>query len=119
MTIQVQKACEVIEGSNYTAVKYPDGRSEYIAKYAVTNLNVNSPAGLAFYGILTLGSFPDGLFVEKPEVNATFVADDSNGAIIYGLRYVSNTNVGNVPLVRLEQGVLNGYLSLSAKGRWK
>ena len=119
MSFQFQKSCEIIEAENYTAIKYADGRSEFIYECAVTDLNINTPVGSAYYGMAQCGSFPNGLFISKPKVNVTFVADDTNGAAVYGVRNVSNTSAGNVPLVRVEQGVVNGYLSYFAYGFWK
>lgn len=119
MSFQLQKSCEVIGGDNYTSIKYADGRSEFIYECEVTDLNINTPVGSAFYGMVQCGHFPNGLFISKPKVNVTFVADDTNGAAVYGVRNVSNTSAGNVSLIRVEKGVVNGYLSYFAYGFWK
>lgn len=117
--IQLEKKCEVIKENNYTAVKYPDGRSEYYKLIAVTDLEVNIPTGDGYYGRIGAGIFPSGLFNGIPVVNATYLMSTGNNASIFGLTSVSDSQAGTIYLFRTTVATLNGYVAYHAIGRWK
>lgn len=119
--IQLQKAYEVVDDPYYTAIKYPDGRSECYRNVPVVDLNLYSSqsAGNICMGTIRSYNFPVGLFIEAPVVNATYVASDGYMAFIYGINKVSADGMGDIYLGRLNTATLNGYVSFRAVGRWK
>ena len=119
--IQLQKAYEVVDDPYYTAIKYPDGRSECYRNVPVEDLNLlnSSASGSIYMGTIRSYNFPVGLFIEEPVVNATYVASDGYMAFIYGINKVTADGMGDIYLGRGNTATLNGYVSLHAIGHWK
>ena len=119
MSVRFAKPYQIVDDKNWTAIKYPDGRSECCRLVPVENVQTSFAAGGIYYGTVKTYDFPTDLFISVPIVEATFLSDGSKLAFIFGISGTSATNVGNITLGRIDSTTLNGYVALQAIGRWK
>ena len=119
MSVRFAKPYQIVDDQNWTAIKYPDGRSECYRLVPVENVQTSIAAsGGIYYGIVR-SDFPTDLFISVPVVEATFLSDGSKLAFLFGISGTSATNVGNIALGRNDSTTLNGYVAIRAIGRWK
>lgn len=120
MSVRFAKPYQIVDDQNWTAIKYPDGRSECYRLAPVVNLKASMTAGGGiYYGRLSSYGFPSGLFIDTPVLEATFLSGDGNLAFVFGVTGVTATSAGTIALGRGDNATLNGYVSLRAIGRWK
>lgn len=119
MSVRFAKPYEIVDDPYWTAIKYPDGRSECYRLVPVENVQTSIAAGGVYYGMVRSPDFPTNLFISVPVVEATFLSDGSKLAFLFGISGTSATNVGNITLGRNDITTLNGYVAIRAIGRWK
>lgn len=120
MSVRFAKPYQNVDDQNWTAIKYPDGRSECWRLVPVENVQTSIVAsGGIYYGTVRSCDFPTNLFISVPIVEATFLSDGSKLAFLFGISGTSAANVGNIALGRNDSTTLNGYVALRAIGRWK
>lgn len=99
--------------------KWTDGTAECWGRTAAKNYAVTSPYVNGWYANLDQITFPSGLFVDAPIVNATRAETGSGAALLFpSLHTVTSTGfkgfIGSV-----SSGTYSVSLSIMAKGRWK
>lgn len=120
MSVRFAKPYQIVDNQNWTAIKYPDGRSECYRLVPVVNLRTSIAAsGGIYYGTVSSYGFPTGLFIDTPMIEATFISGDGYLAFVFGVTGTSATDVGNIALGRNDSATLNGYVAIRAIGRWK
>ena len=120
MSVRFAKPYQIVDDPYWTAIKYPDGRSECYRLAPVVNLQTSMAAsGGIYYGKLSSYAFPTGLFIDTPVLEATFLSGDGYLAFIFGVEGTTATNPGGITLGRGDNATLNGYVALRAIGRWK
>lgn len=119
MSVRFAKPYQIVDDPYWTAVKYPDGRSECYRLVPVENVQTNRAVGGIHYGELDSYEFPNGLFIDTPVLETTFLSDGSYLAFIFGVRGTTATNSGRISLGRGDNVTLNGYVAIRAIGRWK
>lgn len=120
MSVRFAKPYQIVDNQNWTAIKYPDGRSECYRLVPVVNLQTSMEAsGGIYYGRISSYGFPTGLFIDTPVLEATFLSGDGYLAFVFGVTGTTATSAGAVELGRGDNATLNGYVSLRAIGRWK
>lgn len=120
MSVRFAKPYQIVDDPYWTAVKYPDGRSECYRLVPVENVQTNmAVVGGIHYGVLASYEFPNGLFIDTPVLETTFLSDGSYLAFIFGVEGTTATNPGRISLGRGDNVTLNGYVAIRAIGRWK
>lgn len=121
MSVRFAKPYQIVDDPYWTAVKYPDGRSECYRMVPVENLQTNMVAnGGIHYGVLASYEFPNGLFIDTPVLEATFLSDNSGYlAFIFGVTGTTATKPGSITVGRGDNATLNGNVAVRAIGRWK
>lgn len=99
--------------------KWADGTAECWGRTAAKNYAVTSAYVNGWYANLDQVTFPSGLFVDAPIVNATRAETGSGAALLFpSLHTVTSTGfkgfIGSV-----SSGTYSVSLSIMAKGRWK
>ena len=125
---------EEVSSGIWSGYKFMDGRAVIKATVSVSNKALSSQSGVYATSTLYTSStskMPENLFVEKPEVRATFIPTSSDNHIsAYPTFKVgdSNNTLNSYyiypPLVQLvcndhTSNSINGELRLVAEGRWK
>lgn len=120
MSVRFAKPYQIVDDPYWTAVKYPDGRSECYRLVPVENVQTNMAVGGGIhYGVLAGYEFPNGLFIDTPVLETTFLSDGSYFAFIFGVEGTTATKPGRISLGRGDNVTLNGYVAIRAIGRWK
>lgn len=120
MSVRFAKPYQIVGDPYWTAIKYPDGRSECYRLVPVVNLQTSMVAsGGIYYGTLSSYGFPTGLFIDTPVLEATFLSDGSYLAFIFGVTGTTATNPGSITIGRGDNATLSGNVAVRAIGRWK
>ena len=124
---------EAIKNSYWSGYKYPDGRAVLHGTYAVTNLTTSSNTGMNVTSKLFNAAYRKypALFVEKPELRATYIPDASRVHMgVYATYQAGNSDTvtdetyQTPPDIYLACGdtsgqTLKGTLHMTVEGRWK
>ena len=120
MSVRFAKPYQIGDDPYWTAIKYPDGRSECYRLAPVENVQTNMTVGGGIhYGVLASYKFPNGLFIDTPVLEATFLSGDEYLAFVFGVTGTTAAGPGTITLGRGDNATLNGYVALRAIGRWK
>lgn len=121
MTMKIQKTCEIIEGSNYVAIKYPDGRSEITIEITVDNMSFPNIRGYLYQSSgYIVGSFPIGLFIDVPNVVVGIPYSSDLIVLVGAITNLTNVNAGSVYFISYQNlKNVNVRFSYFATGHWK
>ena len=121
MTMKIQKTCEIIEGSNYVEIKYPDGRSKITIEITVDNMSFPNSRGYLYQSSgYIVGEFPSGLFIDTPNVVVGIPYSNDYIVLVGAIINLTNTNAGNVFFISYSNFEnLHVRFSYFAKGHWK
>lgn len=124
---------EIIKNSYWSGYKYPDGHAVLRGTYTVNNLSVTKNTGMYVTSKLFNASYRKypALFIEKPELRATYIPDTSRVHMgVYASYQAGNSDTvtdgtyQTPPDIYLACGdtgsqTLKGTLNMAVEGRWK
>ena len=108
---------EIVENSNGTAIKYPEGVMICAKSMSFSNVSLTAQGNIYKSGNLELGNWPLQ-FIEIPIVNTTLAITSGEGSL-YSTAGVTKSYCGKCNVWRTTSSALGCTINIIGIGRWK